>query len=120
MKLRHAAALSLMGWYLMVPPPTGPQAWNVKDAPGFRFPSQWVVEETYDTAAECKAARDQMQAKARDTIDRMEHDFMVKENIRDFDEGNEKFFEHYNPVVDMASSKSFAQCAASDDPRLAK
>jgi hypothetical protein len=48
MKLRHAAALALVGWYLMVPPENG-TAVNV-DAPL----SKWFVRTAHDTTSDCQ------------------------------------------------------------------
>jgi len=50
MKIRHVAALALMGWYLMVPPPKvdGPLLVDL-NAPL----SKWTVYSPYETAAEC-------------------------------------------------------------------
>jgi len=55
MKPHHAAAVALMGWYLMVPPLIGNYAIKT-DAPF----SQWVIVKKFDTASDCereKAAR---------------------------------------------------------------
>jgi len=51
MRLRHAAALALVGWYLMAPPwkDSSHKEWLIS-APL----SQWVVIDEFDTAAECK------------------------------------------------------------------
>ena len=51
MKLRHAAALALELWYLMVPPSKG--------SPTFLFDAQapfnqWTIRATFDTATECR------------------------------------------------------------------
>lgn len=48
MKFRHAAALALVGWYLMVPP------WGKTDAPI----SKWHNYKPFDSAAACQAERD--------------------------------------------------------------
>jgi hypothetical protein len=48
MKARHAAALALVGWYLMTPP-------ILLKCPDEGAPlSRWTVEEAFDTARECK------------------------------------------------------------------
>jgi hypothetical protein len=48
MKARHAAALALVSWFLMVPPGPNP-------ATGYwRFLSQWKVIATFDSEAACK------------------------------------------------------------------
>jgi len=49
MKLRHIAALALVGWYLMTPPSQLGQMPNV-DVPL----SQWTQLDTYDTSTSCK------------------------------------------------------------------
>jgi hypothetical protein len=53
MKLRHAAALTLVGWFLMVPP---------QDPKDHAFLSQadlstWRILKTLDTPRECEKAR---------------------------------------------------------------
>ena len=49
---RHAAALVLLGWYLMVPPSTdGGKSFDVR-APL----SRWSDMDSFDTARECKNA----------------------------------------------------------------
>ena len=47
MNLRHAAALALVGWYLMVPPLSNPSAPL----------SKWNLYRSYDTARECEVAK---------------------------------------------------------------
>jgi hypothetical protein len=55
MKPRHAAALVLVGWYLMVPPTSyeDREPRVLSDAPL----SAWKVLGTYDSVAECQRAR---------------------------------------------------------------
>jgi hypothetical protein len=48
MKPGHAAALALVGWYLMVPP-LSPDRTHNNQAPI----SQWTIFDSFDTAAEC-------------------------------------------------------------------
>jgi hypothetical protein len=89
MKLRHAAALVLVGWYLMVPP--------TKDAnqidPSVRLP-KWVVLRAFDTANACNEAQDQL----RYRVSRL--------NLQ-------------IPVASAVSEAAeFSQCISSDDPRL--
>ena len=89
MKPRHAVALALIGWYLMVPP--------TKDAnhidPSVPLP-KWVVLRAFDTAAACNDAQDQL----RYRVSRL--------NLQ-------------IPVASAASEAAeFSQCIASDDPRL--
>jgi hypothetical protein len=73
MKLRHAAALALVGWYLMVPPQTrtwwiGPERYD--DAAPL---SRWTTERSFDKAEACEAARLATQEQAGDAAIRMGH-----------------------------------------------
>lgn len=53
--LHHAAALALVGWYLMMPPVlSGPHP----DAPL----GEWEIIGVYDKAAECTDAQDKMRS----------------------------------------------------------
>lgn len=53
MNIRHAAALALVGWYLMIPPAVeedSNHALHTKPAPL----SEWQNFESFDTAKECE------------------------------------------------------------------
>lgn len=52
MKPRHAAALALVGWYLMMPPVTSDGRIQ-KDAPL----SRWYIFSNFETKEECEKAR---------------------------------------------------------------
>jgi hypothetical protein len=52
MKRRHAAALALVGWYLMVPPWSAPGKFNAS-AP---LP-QWKQDRSFDSATTCEQYR---------------------------------------------------------------
>jgi hypothetical protein len=61
MKLRHAAALAPVGWYLLIPsfhyyPQTG---WAIGDWDKDMKPefSSWQIAGSYDSAAECERRR---------------------------------------------------------------
>jgi hypothetical protein len=66
MTLRHAAALALVGWYLMVPPARDRPIDEMKAAqteqrmsmfPEFHLPiAQLEIDEAFDSAKECKEA----------------------------------------------------------------
>ena len=105
MNLRHAAALALVGWYLMVPPS------KRNDAPL----SEWTVSLSYASAEACQSAqnknRDQAAAKLKT------YDNMTDKQRRDL--------QHNQASLDqeMADSDSFeaafqSACIATDDPRL--
>jgi len=94
MKLSHAAALALIGWYLMVPPPVVHNRLPVNlEAPL----SECRLFSAHDSAAECmqglvafyKAAKAELLAKPGDESDRI------------------RFYQLEN-----------SQCIASDDARL--
>lgn len=54
MNLRHAAAFSLLGWYLMVPPPAGSTNRIVNPDASL---VQWRIYKSFDTATECENDR---------------------------------------------------------------
>ncbi len=100
MKFHHAAALALVGWYLMVPPalddPKRPKLLIDVNAPI----SEWSAQEPFDTAQECKQARDA----GKQEFYRSDFWKKAKERTR----------------IDSIKllQKSEAACIASDDPRL--
>ena len=93
MKPRHAAALVLVGWFLMVPPTelsrNGERAFN-SNAPL----NQWYRWDFYADAGECWYVD-------RDL-------FLRSESVLRID-----------PLNDAANAYLEAQCIPSDDPRLA-
>jgi uncharacterized protein YfaP (DUF2135 family) len=52
MKPRHAAALALVGWYLMMPPMTSDRRIQINTPL-----SHWEISSSYDTADECEKVR---------------------------------------------------------------
>jgi len=57
MKLRHAAALALAGWYLMLPPAKNGQ---IRDAPI----ELWAHIDSFDTADQCRDAAQEIMKRA--------------------------------------------------------
>ena len=101
MKLRHAAALALAGWYLMLPPVRSTSllspATKMAATRGFfdcydaNAPiSQWQTIEAFDTAEQCKAAS------TKSALSHRQHGL----------------------DCGLASAWLDAQCIATDDPRL--
>jgi len=91
MKLRHTAALALVGWYLMLPPARFHKDTSLPHSPDYEAVlSKWSTVGTLDTLRECKAEMSRRQREA----DRME-----------------------NTEVEKAWKGAF-QCITSDDPRL--
>lgn len=96
MKLRHAAALALVGWYLMVPPHricVDCRDYFQPDSPNASL-DKWEIVHHFDTLTECKKDLLWYQKTAsRGTV--------VK-----------------RPRVPYVAT--YGQCIASDDPRLKK
>jgi hypothetical protein len=102
MNLRHAAALALVGWYLMLPSvhSSGPGPWIDLKAPL----SKWTTEASFDSATECSLAR---------------HDKRVSNvtELKKYQSSGQKIpFE----LETEGFSWDNAQCVAIDDPRLSK
>jgi hypothetical protein len=96
MKPRHAAALALVGWYLLVPP----SAFRVSDlASGLEPLSQWLQIGSFDSANACEQGRRMM-------IDRFMADLQR-------DSGNATAVHGFDAFY-------YSQCLASDDPRLGR
>src|SRR5258708_38955133 len=100
MKPRHAAALALVGWYLMVPPgvyyePTSPRL--LIPPP---FDKTWRVKATFNSANDCEVARE-----------KHETDFALAVKSADL-KRHEADPNLSSPIDDGAL------CIASDDPRL--
>ena len=91
MNLRHAAALALVGWYLMTPP-------LYKEGANWNAPlSDWSISKSFDSAADCEQARQQL-----------------------VDQGF-KFNNAKTATIDQRQAGAVfmgANCVASDDPRL--
>jgi len=93
MKRRHAAALALVGWYLMLPPVK--QGTIHTEAPL----GKWEVNEAFESAERCNQGR--------------------KSNLND---AVQQLKNPASDALDRITAMDFlkAQCIASDDPRLAK
>ena len=108
MKPRHAAALGIVSWFLIVSP-TADRAYDISqpqtiqgDAPL----SDWVIKRAYDTAEECEKAREELRSRSLQIVAkqaRSEHnDANGTDRIQTIDN------------VQILT----AHCIAPDDPRL--
>ena len=103
--MRHAAALALVGWYLMVPP-------NKNDDTPL---SEWIVRRTYDSADACQqgASTERAQAAAKlrqyDSMSALE-----RRNLEHTQEGLDREIAD-NASIDQAFRSA---CIESGDPRL--
>lgn len=91
MKLRHAAALALLGWYLMAPLPGNDPIPN----PGARSFAKWVHLVSFDSAEKCEAARPNV----------------VRAGV-----GGPQLMGY--PPEEVKKVLLLSQCIAADDPRL--
>ena len=95
MNLRHAAALALVGWYLMIPPIIEKAGGYEAD---FNAPiSRWSVNSPFDAASECRAVNGQLVLEQKQRLD--------KAPIHSLDWA-------------VAQRLVTSQCISSDDPRL--
>jgi hypothetical protein len=115
MNLRHAAALALTGWYLIVPPPVGTREGAI--TPDIKAPiSQWVQMGQYDNADDCATA----QYGALRFLGPQMHDVTHKivtspsgENLLRWE-----LFQKEAKITCALLAIIKAQCISSDDPRL--
>ena len=99
MNLRHAAALALVGWYLMLPPEQGgPGQFNIH-APL----SQWSLEGSFDTVDDCKRGQQDGLGKWFSAGEDAIKHAQTKERDKD---------------LLMVAWYNYGECIASDDPRL--
>jgi hypothetical protein len=96
MNPRHAAALVLCGWYLMMPPPYWSKT-NPRTAPL----RQWTVFGRYDSARECSDERTKMI--------RVQSMALLSDLAEGVSDANRP---------SLSRDFKHAQCIASDDPRL--
>jgi len=114
MNPRHAAALALVGWYLMVPPFKP----NSMPQPSFTLPSlearvlnidaplsKWEIYVASDSADECEADK-------TETVKLLNQKTITGKDGAVTERGSK--------VILLAIQLRHAQCIASDDPRLAK
>ena len=105
MNLRHALALALVGWYLIMPP-------NKKDDAPL---SEWIASSSYSSEQACQSAqtkyRDESAAKLK------QYDSMTDEQRRNL-EHNQKTFDQEMADKDRFTAVFQSVCIASDDPRL--
>jgi hypothetical protein len=123
MNVRHAAALALVGRYLMIP------SWTKIDAHtqylvGPEFPYHWIVVQSFDSAAECHAARVKMSDDAKAEADSLLKTWLSKQGRQAYASPEKTFKEFYtqnrNNLDNVIYPREGPQCAATDDPRLAK
>ncbi len=125
MKLHHAAALALVGWYLMTPP------WGFRTDPRLGVPmwdvdthapiSKWEIVDAYDSVERCKDALNWLGERARRR--------WIEQEKKLSDEQLDKIQGSNTPLQDSSLSDArlelrlfseydAGKCIATDDPRL--
>ena len=102
MNPRHAAALALVGWYLITPPDCNRPTDRLNCQSHFSLGS-WQIVDVFDTAADCKAAQEQKSERASDEW----NGYHGKTDTKAFAK-----------IARDVSEADHALCIASDDPRL--
>jgi hypothetical protein len=98
MKLRHAAALAFIGWYLMIPP-------RISDWPKLVYDTnaplnKWQQSGSFDTAKECEEGKKEVPKLFLQNIDKLPAEERPKVT---------------QGIMTMLPAY---QCIATDDPRL--
>jgi len=104
MNLRHAAALALVGWYMLIPPvfsPMGnhPRAFNDLNA----SLNRWDIQGSFESNASCEKEKERIRNEAPLRIK------FAREHPDQDQNGN---------IVAVAEAWRRAECVATDDPRL--
>jgi hypothetical protein len=122
MNLRHAAALALVGWYFMIPPPLPSPATGMDvHAPL----SRWVRARSVDTADDCEVVRQGTLVEANKEVQKIQRQFAAlpegtQHDSRPLSEVAPDLYRADVQASRFAVAAASAQCIASDDPRLAK
>ena len=118
-RLRHAAALSLAGWYLMVPQPDA-----IRQPPNLNAPlSQWNQAGAFDTAAACDKERESRRKLALGGLEEVQREFdalpdSVKASKQPIGKVAPKVAQDDLEVSTFAMEIQASRCISSDDPRL--
>jgi hypothetical protein len=115
MNLRHATALTLVGWYLMTPPSLKPS--DNADNPPF---GRWSILQSFDSATACERARNRTTTRA--SKQPVNGEGQTKEDVK---MANKMIAKYVSPSSTPIPFKATAMnanlaalCIATDDPRL--
>jgi len=116
--IRHAAALALVGWYLMVPPMAHKEDWQLGGPRGpERAPlSKWFTYDWFDTADACTKARDSLVAGASSNALNDYHRWLA--GRAPSDDLLDEWDSTYSTVLALSDAYGRSLCIATDDPRL--
>ena len=106
MNLRHAAALALVGWYLVAPPIVhDPGRWH----PNVVAPvNEWIVAKSFDSVADCEKRSEEDSKNAQDPQS------LVSMTKQMNSMGAGPVWHSDDLLMEMINE----HCIASDDPRL--
>ena len=122
MKSRHAAALALVGWYLMLPPM---HQSGILFRLWYGHLADWTVVNSFDSAKECEDYRRQMIVVAGKAIPPPPPGFKVDApSVFEYPPADARALSDgkvYSPTTNkIYESYPTALCIVSDDPRLAR
>jgi len=104
MNLRHAAALALMGWYLLIPPVFSPMGAHQRSFNDLSAPlNRWDIWAKFDSQGSCEKEQQRLRTEAPLRLN-FAHDHPDQDP-----NGN---------IVAVSEAWQLAECIASDDPRL--
>ena len=116
MTTRHTAALTLLGWYLIMPPIEGPPPAAVPEEPFNR----WQTINVFDALADCQKEKGHVNSLTGNALPIDPKAYHFPERPKDPVEA-QKWDSHVADLnAAMADALHHAGCIASDDPRLAK
>jgi len=105
MKLRHAAALALLGWYLIAPQIVNPLGRKPYVDTHAKYRA-WGVLHTFESQDKCKRARRIAQVAAQNRIP------------ISFSGPLPAWWQENNPPIYWLVQQAEAECISTDDPRL--
>src|SRR5262245_22527409 len=111
MKARHAAALALVGWYLMAPPYD--RKGNIENHASL---GEWDLLQAYDSAAECRTALNGLKGSAEKSIAASNSTEQIARERSELQ--RLKPSEVKKKLYDLEFRIPLAVCVATDDPRL--
>jgi hypothetical protein len=130
MNRKHAVALALVGWYLMIPPTLDPRT---QKSGLFVDPSaplrEWDTLATYETKAECERSHQERfsRVKAAEQSDSGEADSIARESAElkqqktfDSEKANALLLRSMAAMSKIQAGQRviLSECIAIDDPRL--
>jgi hypothetical protein len=121
MKLHRAAALTLIGWYLLVPQLPPQQSGKDAIPPDVKAPLyKWDKRMVFDTRAECLTGKAEMLDGAKQMLDAVGKKIkaLPRDDPRPLSQTHRKIYDDDVQATLSAALAYYAQCVETDDPRL--